>query len=61
MKGISKQQIIKIHALLNNTGMMDYKREIIFSFSGIGSDSTKDLTYHEANQSNKDASKKRSV
>lgn len=37
-----------IHALLNSTGMMQQKKNIIMGFTGGRSDSSKGLTYEEA-------------
>lgn len=49
-KPITAEQIKKIHALLNQQGIMEHKRTIIHSFSDGRTTSTKDLTCYEAKQ-----------
>lgn len=48
MTTASKEQITKIHVLLSQQKIMDFKKEIVLNFSGGRTDSTKELTLQEA-------------
>jgi len=48
MKMISKQQIKILHTLLNKTGQMQHKREVIYNFSNRRTTSSRELSYDEA-------------
>lgn len=48
MKYANKQQIAKIHVLLNQLGIIDQKKDIVAGISDGRTDSTKELTMEEA-------------
>lgn len=50
MKLINKQQLAALHALLNNTGMLADKKEIIHGFTDGRTQSSKELTFGEARE-----------
>jgi hypothetical protein len=47
MKYISKPQLSKLHVLLSNLGIMDQKKEIIYSISNGRTESSKMLSFEE--------------
>ena len=48
MKLISKAQLSALHALLNNTGMLEDKKELIYNTTDGRTESSKELTFEEA-------------
>ncbi len=48
MKMINKNQIKVLHAALNRTGQLEFKREIIHTWTSGRTSSSKELTYEEA-------------
>jgi hypothetical protein len=50
MNSITHEQLKKLHTLLSQQGMMDYKKELVYEFSGHRTDSSKQLTLIEARE-----------
>jgi hypothetical protein len=48
MQTLSKPQLIKIHTLLNKTGLIEQKKNLVMQFSNNQTDSTKELSIYEA-------------
>lgn len=46
-KLVTTKQLSKLHVLLNDSGMMEYKRQLVFQFSHNRTESSKELTYDE--------------
>jgi hypothetical protein len=44
---ITPKQISKLHALLNDSGLIEYKRQLVLEFSHNRTNSSKELTYDE--------------
>lgn len=50
MQKLSKPQLIKIHTLLNQTGLIDQKKDLVREYSNNRTDSSKELSIYEAKQ-----------
>lgn len=50
MQTLSKPQLIKIHTLLNQTGLIEQKKDLVRQFSNNRTESSKELSIYEAKQ-----------
>ncbi len=48
MKTITKPQLAKIHVLLNNSGMLDEKKDIVLAETNGRTESSRELSFEEA-------------